>query len=161
MLCVCFYLRRQTQREKGRRRECTCLAQLSSASNTAQIPRVLLHHVLTKKRTKRNFNKTGPRERPTWEKWCWFWGIFFFIKMNLCVLGWEKQIEHFTVTKSNLVTSHLATFFEPIAFAPEIKTPLQLRADYESNNPVNKRMSPQQFEESLGVFQLLSFFFTI
>lgn len=167
MLCVCFYLRGQTQREKGRDRESALVLPNSQASNTAQIPRVLLHCVLTKKKnkkikknTKHNFNKTAPvRDQHEWNG-TGFSDFFFFFNQDKPSRPWMKEsdqaLNRHQDESCDVTSRHI---FWANCFCSVIKTPLQLHVDYESNNTVNKRMFPQQFEESLSVFQLLLSFF--
>lgn len=68
----------------------------------------------------------------------------------------DQALNRHQVESCDVTSRHI---FWANCFCSVIKTPLQLHVDYESNNTVNKRMFPQQFEESLSVFQLLLSFF--
>lgn len=113
MLCVFLPRRTDSERKRQRQRECTCLAQLSSASNTALIPRLLLLRVLTEKthkaRVEQNWRTRVKRL---------FFNVFFFFNRDKPSCPWmrEKRIERLTVARSNLVTSHLATFLSQLLF---------------------------------------------
>lgn len=158
-MCVLLPPRTDPKRKRQRQRECTCLAQLSSASNRAQIPRVLLHRVLTKNCTKHDFNKTAPvRDQHKWTGTDF--GDFFYRDKPSCpwMREMDRALNSHQVESCDVTSRHI---FWANCFRSEIKTPLQQHADYKTDNTVNKCVLRQQFEESLRVFQLSEMLFLL
>lgn len=154
MLCVCFYLRGQTQREKGRDRESALVLPNSPQPQiqlrfpvfcyTACLPKNAQRAILTKLPSwETNMSVTVPIL------------VIFFFHRDKPSCPWTRETDQalnsHQVESCDVTSRHI---FWANCFRSQIKTPPQLHADYEFNNTVNKCLFRQQFEESLSIFQL-------